>query len=866
MLLRVFLIWAILLKIALSDGNDFTYNGFKGVNLSLDGLAGITSDGLLSVTNTTKHQHDKGHAFFPVPLRFKRSQADNVGSFTTTFVFAIFPEHPMAGGAGFAIVLSPSKDLTQASPYYFLGVFNKTNNGNASNHILAIEFDTWYSPEAKDINGNQVGIDINGCISNKSAPAGFHSDDDGKIQDLVLLSDQPMQVRIEYNGTDMQLNVTLAPLWTPKPRIPLLSSTINLSSIILDLMYVGFSASVGASYSHHYILGWSFNMDGKAPELNLSSLPPLPQNLTSFEKKSQNNLSLWLPPVLSVLVLLIAAGATALVVRKKKFSELHDDWELDFESNRFSYVQLYKATRGFKDECLLGIGGFGKVYRGVLPACKMEVAVKRVSHESKQGVREFMGEIVSLGKLRHRNLVQLLGYCRRKGELLLVYDYMPNGSLDGYLFSQGKKILDWNLRFQIIKGVASGLQYLHEGWDKVVIHRDIKASNVLLDSEMNGRLGDFGLARLYDHGAAPQTTNVVGTLGFLAPELAKPGGSGRSISSTVYHHLNQKSPVSDNWIGWKLLWSISVAPRLKHFIWLCLKGRLSTTNFIYSLHLGPDSPCSLCGLARETIDHLFGQCPKSLLVWEHLSIYVNFNIYFPDGFSSGTWLSCSNYSPFTLAVIVAGAWFIWKARCDVIFNNISMNCMLIANRSVAHVNDNFLSNCCLLGRRLILNNFTSADDHYLFTHAVRSEAGQVLAFGFFLANTNFHVSFAGCCAQPTNDNSSVVLSALEVALRIAMEFHLPVKHLFCVQHHDLYLLHNSDPVICWHLHTQISNVRFLLDMNSFINIHNVPPDWMTPAAMLASHGLLHQTLNLFLFGKDLPHWIMKAFLKFGFVF
>ncbi|KAM0938010.1 putative protein kinase RLK-Pelle-L-LEC family [Dioscorea sansibarensis] len=519
MLLRL-LFWAFLLKMAFSDGDDFTYNGFKGVNLSLDGLAGITSDGLLSLTNSNKHQHDKGHAFFPAPQRFKRSQADNVVSFTTTFIFAIFPELPMFGGAGFAFVLSPSKDLTQASPYYFLGVFNMTKNGNASNHILAVEFDTWYSPQAKDINGNHVGIDINGCISNKSAPAGFHSDD-GKIQDLFLLSGLPMQVWIEYNGTDMQLNVTLAPLWTPKPNIPLLSSAINLSSIILDHMYVGFSASVGVLSTYYYILGWSFTMDGKAPELNLSSLPPLPENVASFEKKNQNILSLWLPPVLSVLVLIIAAGATVLVVSKKKFSELHDDWELDFKSNRFSYKQLYKATRGFKDECLLGIGGFGKVYRGVLPASNIEVAVKRVSHESNQGVREFVAETVSLGKLRHRNLVQLLGYCRRKRELLLVYEYMSNGSLDGYLFSKGKNTLGWNMRFQIIKGVASGLLYLHEGWDKVVIHRDIKTSNVLLDSEMNGRLGDFGLARLYDHGDAPQTTHVVGTLGFLAPELAK---------------------------------------------------------------------------------------------------------------------------------------------------------------------------------------------------------------------------------------------------------------------------------------------------------------------------------------------------------
>ncbi|KAH7665040.1 Non-specific serine/threonine protein kinase protein [Dioscorea alata] len=511
--------WALLLTLGLSASDEFTYNGFNGVNLSVDGLAGITSDGLLRLTNATRHA--TGHAFYPSPMRFKKSQVDKVLSFSTTFVFAIIPEHQMLGSSGFTFVLSPSKELAKDSADdYFLGIVNMTNNGNASNHILAVEFDTWDSPEAEDINDNHVGIDINGIISNYSKPAGFTSDDDGKFQNLTLFSGEPMQAWIEYNGTNTQLSVTLAPMWKPKPKIALLSPTINLSSIILDHMYVGFTGAVGITYSYYYILGWSFEMDARAPELNLSSLPLLPQNLTSLEKK-RKTLLLWLPLTL-LLVLLTVAGATLVVVRKKRFSEMHDDWELEFESNRFPYEQLYKATRGFKDKCLLGIGGFGSVYRGVLPASKVEVAVKRVAvHESKKEVKEFVAEIVSLGKLRHRNLVQLLGYCRRKGELLLVYEYMPNGSLDKFLFYETKQTLDWSLRFQIIKGVASGLQYLHEGWDQVVIHRDIKASNILLDGDMKGKIADFGLAKLHDHGAAPQSTNVVGTLGFLAPELAR---------------------------------------------------------------------------------------------------------------------------------------------------------------------------------------------------------------------------------------------------------------------------------------------------------------------------------------------------------
>lgn len=139
-------------------------------------------------------------------------------------------------------------------------------------------------------------------------------------------------------------------------------------------------------------------------------------------------------------------------------------------------------------------------------------------------MKEFVTEVVSIGRLRHRNLVQLLGYCRTKGELFFVYNYMPNGSLDKYLhYEEHKVMLNWAQRFHVIKGIATGLLYLHEKWEKIVIHRDIKASNVLLDGEMSGRLGDFGLARLYDHGTGPQTTHVVGTKGYLAPELLRTG-------------------------------------------------------------------------------------------------------------------------------------------------------------------------------------------------------------------------------------------------------------------------------------------------------------------------------------------------------
>lgn len=196
-----------------------------------------------------------------------------------------------------------------------------------------------------------------------------------------------------------------------------------------------------------------------------------------------------------------------------------EDWELEFWPHRIPYEELDRATNGFSKENLLGSGGFGRVYKGELPN-KLEVAVKCVSHDSKQGAREFMAEISSIGRVQHKNLVQMKGWCKKGDELILVYDYMPNGSLNRWIFDRPSKYLGWIRRKNVLKDVAEGLSYLHHGWDYVVLHRDVKSSNILLDSAMQARLGDFGLAKLYQQGQVPNTTRVVGTLGYMAPELA----------------------------------------------------------------------------------------------------------------------------------------------------------------------------------------------------------------------------------------------------------------------------------------------------------------------------------------------------------
>ncbi|GFS46355.1 concanavalin A-like lectin protein kinase family protein [Actinidia rufa] len=226
-----------------------------------------------------------------------------------------------------------------------------------------------------------------------------------------------------------------------------------------------------------------------------------------------------------VFVVFVACSVFALLwVRRNKRGEEIEEWELEYWPHRIPYREIDVATKGFSEENVIGIGGNGKVYKAVL-AKGAEVAVKVISHDNSEGMREFLAEVSSLGRLKHRNLVGLRGWCKKeKGSLILVYDYIENGSLDKRVFDcDERKLLSWEERIRILKNVASGVLYLHEEWEVKVLHRDIKASNVLLDKEMSARLGDFGLARMHGHGQAASTTRVIGTVGYLAPEVVKTG-------------------------------------------------------------------------------------------------------------------------------------------------------------------------------------------------------------------------------------------------------------------------------------------------------------------------------------------------------
>ncbi|XP_068637887.1 probable serine/threonine-protein kinase PBL7 [Aristolochia californica] len=201
----------------------------------------------------------------------------------------------------------------------------------------------------------------------------------------------------------------------------------------------------------------------------------------------------------------------------------------------FTFRELAAATRNFKADCLLGEGGFGRVYKGRLESTNQVVAIKQLDRNGLQGNREFLVEVLMLSLLHHPNLVNLIGYCADGDQRLLVYEYMPLGSLEDHLHDlpSDKKLLDWNTRMKIAAGAAKGLEYLHDKANPPVIYRDLKCSNILLGEGYHPKLSDFGLAKLGPVGDKTHvSTRVMGTYGYCAPEYAMTGQL--TLKSDVY--------------------------------------------------------------------------------------------------------------------------------------------------------------------------------------------------------------------------------------------------------------------------------------------------------------------------------------------
>ncbi|CAH8361397.1 unnamed protein product [Eruca vesicaria subsp. sativa] len=341
---------------------------------------------------------------------------------------------------------------------------------------------------------------------------------------------------IRANSTDQFQNVYGLVQCTPDLTTQDCSRCLETSISQLQTDKIGarlLLPSCNSRYETYPFFDDSISSTFQAPLPPPVSTPPRPGK---DESSSVLVVAIVVPTI--VVVLLLIAGYCFLAKRVKRTNETepafnNGDDITTIDSLHLDYRTIQAATNNYSEDNKIGRGGFGEVYKGIF-SNGTEVAVKRLSKSSEQGDTEFKNEVVLVAKLQHRNLVRLLGYSLEREERILVYEYVPNKSLNYFLFDPIKRgQLDWTRRYNIIEGIARGVLYLHQDSRLTIIHRDLKASNVLLDENMNPKIADFGMARIFKLDQTQENTSrIVGTYGYMSPEYAMRGQF--SMKSDVY--------------------------------------------------------------------------------------------------------------------------------------------------------------------------------------------------------------------------------------------------------------------------------------------------------------------------------------------
>ncbi|XWS70419.1 hypothetical protein CRYUN_Cryun03dG0046700 [Craigia yunnanensis] len=436
-------------------------------------------------------------------------------SISTTFTVRIspFPNSNVSGDGMAFIIAQDNRSSPPSSIGSYLGIMDPSTQGGIVQQ-LAVELDTYKNEWDPD--ENHIGIDTISIISPVAATS-------LNTTGIDLKSGRKIKVRIDYHGWKKKLEISAA--YFGDKLVSVFNQSIEMADTVPSSVFVGFTAATGKVPESHQVLDWTF-----------TTIPlPYLNSPASKDDKIKTILLIVIPIILGLLIVVICFLPSFQNVLRKKKETVKKKVDIEIRSRTaanvpkmFTHKLLAKATHNFSKENLLGTGGFGSVYKCTLQDPPTTVAVKKISATSKQGEKEYFAEICTIGRLRHKNIVQLQGWCHEGEHLLLVYEYMPNGSLDRYI---GKHSLDWETRFKILTGLASALLYLHEDSGNPVVHRDVKPNNVMLDEDFNAHLGDFGLARLLQNDASV-TTMLAGTPGYLAPEV---GFTGKSTpESDVY--------------------------------------------------------------------------------------------------------------------------------------------------------------------------------------------------------------------------------------------------------------------------------------------------------------------------------------------
>ncbi|XP_071729908.1 L-type lectin-domain containing receptor kinase IX.1-like [Rutidosis leptorrhynchoides] len=497
--------------------------------IDIEGDGAYISDGGIQLTpdRIVPNRSEKaGRATYFKHLHLWDNRSDELASFSTNFTFVIDSNKSASYGDGLTFFLAQNNSVLTGGRAMGLPVTAPTTATRV--RFVAVEFDTsWDSWDPRDSNnsaiGDHVGISKSSLESIRSKKWLSNVTGGGVCQAWITYDSVSKNLSVSFTG--FQNNTVV--------RQNGLVYTVDLRNELPEWVMIGFSAATGSQFQSNTIRSWTFDSsDLKIDENNGLTPDPGPDPVNG--KNSKAGLIIGISVAFTFLVVLVSVLWRKNVKKKKKKNrevekdenafevEMNNEFEMGTGPKRFSYHELAESTGDFSEREMLGEGGFGAVYRGFLKDSNTYVAVKRVSKSSKQGIKEYASEVKIISRLRHKNMVELKGWCHDKSELMLVYEYMENGSLDSHLIKD-KSLLTWGTRYKIAQGLAYALLYLHEEWEQCVLHRDIKPSNVMLDANFNAKLGDFGLAKLVDHDKGSQTTMLAGTLGYMAPECIVTG-------------------------------------------------------------------------------------------------------------------------------------------------------------------------------------------------------------------------------------------------------------------------------------------------------------------------------------------------------